>query len=200
MNDFPSIHHKVVFIGDSNTGKTSIIFKYMKLAQQSFPTIAASSFPITVPIHDSVVNISCWDTAGQENYRSLVPMYSRDAEVACLVFDQTNRESFDSLEKWMECIQLEIGVKNVIIVSNKNDLDAAVPLDEAFEFCTDKKLPLVSTSALTGSNITFLFIKIAQMIRDAAGDGVERNRAPRIPVRGDRSDGAGRAKCLNGEC
>jgi small GTP-binding protein len=193
MNDFPEIQHKVVFVGDSSTGKTSIIFKYLKLAQQTFPTIAASSFPMDIPIHDSVVHISCWDTAGQEDYRSLVPMFARDAEVACLVFDQTNRESFASLEKWIQYIQLDIGVKNIIIISNKNDLEAKVPLDEAFEFCTNKSLPLVSTSALTGSNITFLFIKVAQMIRDAVGDRVERDKPPR-PLRAGRSENADRCQ------
>jgi GTPase SAR1 family protein len=81
------IQHKVVFLGDSSTGKTSIIFEYLKLAQQPFPTIAASSFPITVPLSDSSVNLSCWATAGQDHYRCLVPIYARDTEVACLVFD-----------------------------------------------------------------------------------------------------------------
>jgi GTPase SAR1 family protein len=90
MTNPREIQHKVVFLGDSSTGKTSIIFKYLKLAQQPFPTIAASSFPITVPLSDSSVNLSCWDTAGQESYRCLVRMYARDAKVACPVFDQAN--------------------------------------------------------------------------------------------------------------
>jgi len=180
MADIPEISHKVVFLGDSNTGKTSIIFKYLKLAQQPFPTIAASSFPISIPIQDNPVNISCWDTAGQESYRSLVPMYARDAEVACLVFDQSNKKTFDSLPRWLEYIQSDIGIKSVIIVSNKNDLEPVVPLDEAFEFCTDRKLQLVATSALAGTNITFLFIKIAQMIVDATADRVQREKGLKL--------------------
>jgi hypothetical protein len=51
-----------------------------------------------------------------------------------------------------------------------------VPIDQAFEFCNDRKLPLVETSALTGSNISFLFIKIAEMINDAATDRVQLER------------------------
>jgi GTPase SAR1 family protein len=95
-------------------------------------------------------------------------MYARDAEVACLVFDQSNITSFESLEKWLVYIQDEIGVKNVIVVSNKNDLEACVPIDEAFEYCTLRKLPLVATSAVTGHNISFLFVKIAEMIQDVS--------------------------------
>jgi small GTP-binding protein len=172
----PDVQHKVVFLGDSNTGKTSIIFKYLKLAQQSFTTVAASSFRMTVPIQDKEINISCWDTAGQENFRCLVPMYARDSEVACLVFDQTNKHSFESLEGWLSYIQCDMGIKNVVVVSNKSDLDPVVPLDEAFEYCSDRKLPLVATSALTGSNISFLFIKIAQIICEAAADRVQREK------------------------
>jgi small GTP-binding protein len=183
------IQHKVVFIGDSSTGKTSIIFKYLKLAQQPFPTIAASSFPITVPLSDSSVNLSCWDTAGQESYRCLVPMYARDAEVACLVFDQSNMTSFESLERWLAYIKDDIGIRNVIVVSNKSDLNPVVPSDDAFEFCSDRKLPLVETSAHTGSNISFLFIKIAEMINDAAADRVQLERA--VNFKGGRQRGGG---------
>jgi small GTP-binding protein len=169
--------HKVVFLGDSNTGKTSIIFKYLKLVQQPFPTIAASSFPVSVPIQNSIVKLSCWDTAGQENFRCLVPMFARDAEVACLVFDQSNITSFESLERWLTYIEDEVGVKTVIVVSNKNDLEARVPVDEAFEYCTLRKLPLVATSALTGHNISFLFVKIAEMIREVSVERIRKEKA-----------------------
>jgi small GTP-binding protein len=175
-----TVQHKVVFLGDSNTGKTSIIFKYLRLAQQPFPTIAASSFPITVPIRDTAINLSCWDTAGQENYRCLVPMYARDAEVAILVFDQSNAASFAALERWLAYIQDDCGIRHIIVVSNKNDLEAVVPIDEAFEFCGDRKLPLIATSAQTGSNISFLFIKIAEIIHEAMDDRVQLERALEI--------------------
>jgi small GTP-binding protein len=165
--------HKVVFLGDSNTGKTSILFKYLRLALQPFPTVAASTFPVTVPVQDTTVSLNCWDTAGQESYRCLVPIYAREAEVAILVFDQTNFASFESLEHWLKYIQEDCQIKNIIVVSNKNDLEAVIPLDEAFEFCSDRKLPLVATSAMTGSNISFLFIKIAEMIYTAAADRVQ---------------------------
>jgi small GTP-binding protein len=164
------VQHKIVFLGDSNTGKTSIIYKYLKLAQQPFPTIAASSFPVTVTVQDIPVSLSCWDTAGQENYRGLVPMYARDAEVACLVFDQSNPASFVSLEKWLDYIKNEIQVPNVIVVSNKSDLQSMVPVDKVLEFCNARKLPLVETSAVTGNNLGFLFAKIGEVVVQAWTD------------------------------
>jgi small GTP-binding protein len=179
-----AVAHKVVFLGDSNTGKTSIIFKYLKLVQQPFPTIAASSFPITVPTRDTTVNLNCWDTAGQESYRCLVPMYARDAEVAILVFDQSNAGSFKALEQWLSYIHDDYGIKNIIIVSNKEDLEPVVSLDEAFEFCSTRKLQLVSTSAVTGSNISFLFGKIADMIYEAVTERVHLDKAPTLKNKG----------------
>jgi small GTP-binding protein len=167
------VDHKVVFLGDSNTGKTSIIYKYLNLTQQPFPTIAASSFPICVPVQQTSVNLNCWDTAGQESYRCLVPIYARDAEVACLVFDQSNLASFESLEHWLTYIQSEVGIKNVIIVSNKSDLEAAMSFDEAMDFSIARNLPLVATSAVSGSNISFLFVKIAEMVYAAVAGRVQ---------------------------
>jgi small GTP-binding protein len=167
------IQHKIVFLGDSNTGKSSIILKYLKLAQQSYPTIAASTYPMTVTVQDTPVHLSCWDTAGQESYRCLVPMYARDAEVACLVFDQSNPSSFDSLDRWLSYIRNEIGIRNIIVVSNKSDLEPAVPIEKALDFCGERHLPLVETSALTGSNLSFLFVKIAEMIYESLSDRLQ---------------------------
>jgi small GTP-binding protein len=169
----PDVDHKIVFLGDSNTGKTSIIYKYLNLTQQPFSTIAASSFPICVPVQQTSINLNCWDTAGQESYRCLVPIYARDAEVACLVFDQSNLGSYESLEHWLTYIQSEVGIKNVIVVANKSDLEAAISFDEAMNFCIARNLPLVSTSAATGSNISFLFIKVAEMVYDAVAGRVQ---------------------------
>jgi small GTP-binding protein len=163
---FDSVQHKIVFIGDANTGKTTIIHKYMRLTQPTFPTVAASSFPISVPLQDSVVRLSCWDTAGQESYRCLVPIYARNAELACLVFDQANMASFQSLDAWLKYLESDVALTRVIIVSNKCDLPAVVPPELAFEFCEFRKIPLIATSATTGRNISFLFQKVAEMIRE----------------------------------
>jgi small GTP-binding protein len=179
------VDHKVVFLGDSNTGKTSIIYKYLNLTQQPFPTIAASSFPICVPCQQASVNLNCWDTAGQESYRCLVPIYARDAEVACLVFDQSNLASFESLEHWLAYIQSEVGIKNVIVVSNKSDLEAAMSFDEAMDFSIARNLPLVATSAVSGSNISFLFVKIAEMVYASVANRVQMEK---VDLGGQKKD------------
>jgi small GTP-binding protein len=158
--------HKIVFVGDSNAGKTTIIYKYLNITQTVFPTVAALSFPIPVSLHDRVIRLSCWDTAGQESYRCLVPIYARNAEIACLVFDQSSMASFESLGGWLKYLESDVALSRVLVVSNKCDLPAAVPLEMAVEFCAAKKVPLVVTSAIAGTNICFLFQKVAEMIAE----------------------------------
>jgi small GTP-binding protein len=156
--------HKVVFLGDSNTGKTSIISKYLKMSDASTQTVGASSFSMTIPLPNASIPLCVWDTAGQENFRSLVPMYARGAELVCVVFDQSNIRSFDSLPKWLDYIEIEIGIKNVIVVSNKCDLETVVSFNKSFDFCCERNLLIVATSAKTGANIELLFRKIAEQI------------------------------------
>jgi small GTP-binding protein len=165
MSDEPAKRsHKIVFLGDSNTGKTTIIAKYLHLTQPSFTTVAAVSHPISVALPNGAVRLTCWDTAGQENYRCLVPIYARDSEVVCLVFDQANIASFESLDPWLRYIESHVGPTRVLVVSNKCDLLPAIPVDAATEFCASRRLPLVVTSATVGTNIPFLFRKIAELI------------------------------------
>jgi small GTP-binding protein len=156
--------HKIVFLGDSNTGKTTIIAKYLNLTQPGSTTVAAVSHPLSVTLPNATVKLTCWDTAGQENYRCLVPIYARDAELACLVFDQGNITSFESLDSWLKYLESDVGLTRVLIVANKCDLLPAVPVDHAIEFCALRRLPLVVTSATVGTNISFLFRKVAELI------------------------------------
>ena len=156
--------HKVIFLGDSSTGKTSIINKYLGYTQQPQATVGVCSWEISIRLQNATVNIVCWDTAGQEAYRSLVSSYARGAEVAIIVYDQSNTGSFESLPKWINYVEDEAGIKSAIIVSNKSDLETVVPFDRASAFCCDRNLPLVATSAVTGNNIQLLFTKVAEII------------------------------------
>jgi small GTP-binding protein len=163
----PEVQHKVVFLGDSNTGKTSLIYQYLHLSAQPTPTVGAASHVITVRLPKSQVTLNCWDTAGQENYRCLVPIYARSAEVACVVFDQANEKSYKSLDNWLEYIETEIGINTIIVVANKMDLAPVVPFNKAAEYCAGRKLEIIATSALTGNNVKMLFTKMAELVSPA---------------------------------
>jgi 50S ribosomal subunit-associated GTPase HflX len=74
--------------------------------------------------------------------------------------------SFESLDVWLKFLESDVGQTRVLVVSNKSDLPPAVAVDVANEFCASRRLPLVVTSATVGTNIAFLFRKIAELIME----------------------------------
>ena len=119
--------YKLVFIGDQSVGKTSIIsrFQFDTFDEHYQTTIGIDFVSKTVPVDDGTVRLQLWDTAGQERFRSLIPSYIRDSHVAVVVFDITNRESFESTSKWIADVRAQRGNDVVIVlVGNKTDLAA----------------------------------------------------------------------------
>lgn len=118
---------RLVFIGDQSVGKTSIIsrFQFDTFDEHYQTTIGIDFVSKTVPVDDGTVRLQLWDTAGQERFRSLIPSYIRDSHVAVVVFDITNRESFESTSKWIADVRAQRGNDVVIVlVGNKTDLAA----------------------------------------------------------------------------
>jgi Ras-related protein Rab-6A len=117
--------YKLVFIGDQSVGKTSIIsrFQFDTFDDHYQTTIGIDFVSKTVPVDDGTVRLQLWDTAGQERFRSLIPSYIRESHVAVVVFDITNRESFESTAKWIADVRAQRGNDVVIVlVGNKTDL------------------------------------------------------------------------------
>eukprot|EP01127_Copromyxa_protea_P003274 TRINITY_DN1310_c0_g1_i6.p1 TRINITY_DN1310_c0_g1~~TRINITY_DN1310_c0_g1_i6.p1 ORF type:complete len:141 (-),score=17.42 TRINITY_DN1310_c0_g1_i6:474-896(-) len=95
---------KVVLLGSSGVGKTSIVIRYVQsaFAADQQATIGASFWTKRLHFVDNSITLQIWDTAGQERYRSITPMYYRGAQAAILVFDVTNIESFENAQSWIE--------------------------------------------------------------------------------------------------
>ncbi|CDJ42554.1 Ras family domain-containing protein, putative [Eimeria tenella] len=95
---------KVIILGDSSVGKTSLMNQYVnkKFSNQYKATIGADFLTKDVVIDDKEVTIQIWDTAGQERFQSLGVAFYRGADCCVLVFDVTNPKSFDSLESWKD--------------------------------------------------------------------------------------------------
>ena len=108
-------------------GKTSIItrFMYDQFDKAYQATIGIDFLSKTMYLEDRTVRLQLWDTAGQERFRSLIPSYIRDSHVAVVVFDITNRESFEATSKWIADVRAQRGNDVVIVlVGNKTDLAA----------------------------------------------------------------------------
>jgi len=112
--------------------------------------------------------VQLWDTAGQEQYRSLTRSYYRKSHGAIIVYDVTRRESFTKLEEWITAVREESGNENtqLLLVGNKTDLaeDREVTTEEGIKFAREHSLNFLETSALNGSNVNKAFQIVLQDI------------------------------------
>lgn len=121
--------YKLVLLGEQSVGKTSIITRFM---YDSFDTHYQATVGIdflskTIYLQDKTVRLQLWDTAGQERFRSLIPCYIRDSQVAIIVYDITNLASFELTTRWIEDVQRERG-DQIIIVLVGNKVSIFLPL------------------------------------------------------------------------
>jgi small GTP-binding protein len=159
--------HKVPIIGDANVGKTSIVTRYTtdQFAESPAATVGVSNVQVTLRHNDEEVTINIWDTAGQERFRSLVPLYTRGADVIILVFSFTDPESFEHVDQWYAKFRTDMRMLcPIVLVGNKTDLPELVARARAEEWAAEHSCPVVFTSAQTGDNIKELFDVIAKQI------------------------------------
>jgi Ras-related protein Rab-6A len=156
---------KTVILGDQNVGKTALVQRASTgdFEDQIKSTVGATYTTMTVNHLEGTVKLHVWDTAGQENFRSLVPIYFRDAVCALVVFDLTQIESFRNLDYWVTTLRTSSPRTVVGIIGNKVDLadNRVVPLEEVQEFMNMAKVAFYEeTSAVTGQGVHGLFTRL----------------------------------------
>jgi small GTP-binding protein len=172
----PAFRGRVVVIGDSSVGKTSILSRLLedRFDHNEGATIGANYQLWMDEIASVKVELQIWDTAGQEKYRSLGPIYFRGAIGAVIIYDVTNRESFNHLEDWITGFS-EVAETGALIVVAGNKCDATehvVGRAEAREWAIARGIDWYQTSAKTGEGITELFRKFAgALLQHWAGKG-----------------------------
>lgn len=153
--------HKVVIVGDSGVGKSSIISAKQNKPCAPAHTVGAGCFEFHIPIDGRDVRLDLWDTAGQEAYHCLIPLYARDAHVGIVVYDQSRVETFDHLEYWIKSLD-DMNVPNIIVVGHKTDCEMLVDEVKASEFCREKGLLFLQTTVYNLGSIEKLFQAVAQ--------------------------------------
>ncbi|OHT00704.1 GTP-binding protein ypt5 [Tritrichomonas foetus] len=157
---------RVIFIGDSGVGKTSLISRG---ANDSFndmtsPTVGAGVTPMTRTVDGKEVGFHVWDTAGQEIYRSIIPLYFKYAVCAIIVFSFEDIKSFQALDLWLEMLQTNTDHDiPVVIAGNKCDVEKkTVDISMAKKWASSKNYQLFLTSARTGEQVNNLFQFVAE--------------------------------------
>lgn len=178
---------KLVLLGSSSVGKTSLVLRYMK---QDFsnvlPTVGCAFFTKLVDLGSSSLKLEIWDTAGQEKYHSVCHLYFRGANAALLVYDITRKESFHKAQQWLEDLEKEFhpGEVVVMLVGNKMDLseEREVTFQEGKEFAESKSLMFMETSAKLNYQVSEIFNTVAQELLQRAGDRGSSNPQEGEPV------------------
>ena len=160
---------KIVLIGESGVGKTSIISQFIDQIfqddQQS--TIGGTFTTKTIKCSNGkTLKLEIWDTAGQERYRSVTKMFYKDANAVVLVYDITSKYSYEELQSyWIEQVK-ESCPKNIIlaIIANKADLVEHEQVDEgeARKYAQELNALFAVTSAKNNSGVDDLFLEIAR--------------------------------------
>ena len=153
---------KLIVVGNQNTGKSCILNRFVnETFDESYQaTIGMDFFSKNVSIHGQDVRLILYDTAGQEKYRSLIPMYIRDTQIILLIYDITDRESFNSIPVWLKEV---LNVKNTdvifALIGNKMDLTAKreVSFEEGQKLASNNKFIFQEVSAKSGENFSKLF-------------------------------------------
>jgi small GTP-binding protein len=170
---------KVVLLGDSGVGKTSIIHAWIKNDDPfDSPTVTCQTHPGIVQVDGRDIRLQVWDTAGQEKFRSMVPIYVRNSRAIVLVYDVANPDSFESLETWITSISEHVSPPYVMsIVGNKSDLRTTartvVETSTGRDFAGEKNAHFCEVSAQNGVGIAELFSLIASEVFNAAQSSTE---------------------------
>ena len=164
-----TFNYKFIIIGSSGVGKTAIM---KKLVENTFSPDAQSTIGVefdstTIEVDGQSIKLQIWDTAGQERFRSIAKAYFRNAVGVILVFDITERKTFDDVNIWLNDVKTLCDPSAVVIlIGNKSDLTQTrvVSITEAENFASHHQISYLETSARLGDNIKEAFVKVATTI------------------------------------
>lgn len=160
---------KLCLLGDSGVGKSSIVLRFVRdqYKENLESTIGASFMTKRINVDGNSFVFQIWDTAGQEKYRALAPMYYRGAAAAIVVYDVTRETSFPAVREWIsELMKNASGNIVLAVAGNKCDLEdlREVSTEKASDYAADINAIFTETSAVTAVNIKELFETIARRL------------------------------------
>lgn len=181
--ELPQAEFKVVLLGDSNAGKTSLVLRFAEGYYRDAPrSSTVGAFFITKRIQTSTgitCKIQIWDTAGQSQFRPMAPMYYRNAAAAIVCYDVTSAQSYKVMRDWLDELHRNVPAGSIVIAiaSTKCDLTdtmrPAVPVSEAEDLAQALGAIFVDTSAKDNYGVTALFQRVAERVLRFQENGKE---------------------------
>ncbi len=165
---------KLVVVGDSGVGKSSIMMRFSEDAfSESYISTIGVDFKLrTIELHKKRVRLQIWDTAGQERFRTITSAYYRGADGILLVYDVTDMTSFEHVDEWMAEVDKFTSLCNPrpvkILLGNKGDLetDRQVERKAAETYAAKLGIPFFETSAKTNTYVDIAFYQVAESLLD----------------------------------
>ena len=151
--------HKIIFVGDANVGKTTIISRIMDnpFNEVYEPSIGVDFMSKNIKFRGQNIKLQMWDTAGQEKYKGLIPSYVRNSSIVFIVYDVSVKTSFDNIPNWINFIRT-IENTTLVLCGNKIDIDEREVKKEEGEALAQKEgLAFFEVSAKTDEGIKNMF-------------------------------------------
>ena len=161
---------KILLVGDSGVGKSSILLRYTddEYKPEYISTIGVDFKIRSLSYGDKTIKLQLWDTAGQERFQMITSSYYRGAHGIIIVYDITCKESFKNIKNWLHQINQYANEKVLkIIVGNKSDLQdkRVVEKKEVEEFCKENNIYHIETSAKNSNNIKDIFLYLCEKLK-----------------------------------
>jgi len=180
-NNQNKVDIKIITLGDSHVGKSSLIIKYIdnKFSNVYMSTIGFDLKHKQITLKDGTdAKIMIYDTAGQERFKSLAANYIKKANGILLVYDISDHQTFENIEMWMNSIIMEKGDKlPIVLVGNKADLteERQVTKEEGKNLAENKGFHFYETSCKDGANVTESFLDLAELVYEKSGKKLNQN-------------------------
>lgn len=169
-----AISYKIVMIGDSAVGKTSLInlYNFKEINRSHIPTLACDYFITNEKVEGVPIKLLVWDTAGQERFRSISTNYVKNAKGILIVYSVIDRNSFNNVSRWLDDVVNVIEDFTLILVGNKTDLkeDRKVTYEEGKKLANEYRVLFFETTIYSDKKpehsveISEIFLELARQI------------------------------------
>ncbi|XP_077995431.1 ras-related protein Rab-35-like isoform X2 [Glandiceps talaboti] len=190
---------KLLIIGDSGVGKSSLLLRFAdNTFTGTYITTIGVDFKIrTIDVNGEKVKLQIWDTAGQERFRTITTTYYRGTHGVIVVYDVTSADSFVNVKRWLHEIDQNCDNVARILVGNKNDCPdrKVVESDDAKKFAEQMGVQLFETSAKENINVEEIFNAITELVIEKKKQRVYRDKENEGTVKVKRQSHKSKKKC-----